>query len=148
TELKDSLAIDHKKDLNAVALTKYKPARKTASASLRDRIAVVYAVGEIGPGEGNDDRIGSERISRELRKVRRDDKVKAVVFRINSPGGSALASDVIWREVDLLRREKPVIVSMGDVAASGGYYIAAAADSIFAQPNTITGSIGVFGVIP
>jgi len=147
-ELKDSLDIDPDKDLNAVALTKYKPSRQSNRTSVRDRIAVVYAVGDIVSGEGGDDMIGSERISRELRKVRRDDKVKGVVFRINSPGGSALASDVIWREVDLLRKEKPVIVSMGDVAASGGYYIAAAADSIFAQPNTITGSIGVFGVIP
>ncbi len=148
SELKDSLDIDSNKDINAVALTKYKPSGPSASTSVRDRIAVVYAVGDIVSGEGNDDMIGSERISRELRKVRRDDKVKGVVFRINSPGGSALASDIIWREVDLLRKEKPVIVSMGDVAASGGYYIAAAADSIFAQPNTITGSIGVFGVIP
>lgn len=147
-ELKDSLDIDPDKDLNAVALTKYKPSGQSNRTSVRDRIAVVYAVGDIVSGEGGDDMIGSERISRELRKVRRDDKVKGVVFRINSPGGSALASDVIWREVDLLRKEKPVIVSMGDVAASGGYYIAAAADSIFAQPNTITGSIGVFGVIP
>lgn len=147
-ELKDSLDVDPDKDLTVVALTKYKPAGQATRASVRDRIAVVYAVGDIVSGEGGDGMIGSERISRELRKVRRDDKVKAVVFRINSPGGSALASDVIWREVDLLRKEKPVIVSMGDVAASGGYYIAAAADSIFAQPNTITGSIGVFGVIP
>jgi signal peptide peptidase SppA, 67K type len=147
-ELKDSLGIDADKDLNAVTLTKYRPAPQQSNASVRERIAVVYAVGDIVSGEGSDNMIGSERISRELRKVRRDDKVKAVVFRINSPGGSALASDVIWREVDLLRKEKPVIVSMGDVAASGGYYIAAAADSIFAQPNTITGSIGVFGLIP
>ncbi|GGH04712.1 signal peptide peptidase SppA [Parapedobacter pyrenivorans] len=148
TELKDSLDIEADQDLNAVTLLKYKPAVKSASASFSNRVAVVYAVGDIVSGEGGDNMIGSERISRELRKVRRDDKVKAVVFRINSPGGSALASDVIWREVDLLRKEKPVIVSMGDVAASGGYYIAAAADSIFAEPNTITGSIGVFGVIP
>jgi len=148
SELKDSLGIDQDKDLNAISLTKYKPSKSATDASARDRIAVVYAVGDIVPGEGSDDMIGSERISRELRKVRRDDKVKGVVFRINSPGGSALASDIIWREVELLRQEKPVIVSMGDVAASGGYYIAAAADSIFAQPNTITGSIGVFGVIP
>src|SRR5690606_34432934 len=147
-ELKDSLNIDSDKELNAVALTKYKPADASNSASIRDRIAVVYAVGDIVSGEGSDDMIGSERISRELRKMRKDEKVKGVVFRVNSPGGSALASDIIWREVDLLRKEKPVIVSMGDVAASGGYYIAAAADSIFAQPNTITGSIGVFGVIP
>lgn len=147
-ELKDSLDISQDKDLNAITLTKYRPLAKSTSASVRDRIAVVYAVGEIVSGEGGDAMIGSERISRELRKVRRDDKVKAVVFRVNSPGGSALASDVIWREVELLRKEKPVIVSMGDIAASGGYYIAAAADSIFAQPNTITGSIGVFGLIP
>lgn len=147
-ELKDSLSIDQDKDLNVVSILKYKPTAKPTSTSVRDRVAVVYAVGNIVSGEGGDDMIGSERISRELRKVRRDDKVKAVVFRVNSPGGSALASDVIWREVDLLRQEKPIIVSMGDVAASGGYYIAAAADSIFAEPNTITGSIGVFGVIP
>lgn len=147
-ELKTLLDIDEEDDIHVIRLNKYKPAGNERSATVRDRIAVVYAVGEIISGEGNDQVIGSERISRELRKVRRDDKVKAVVFRINSPGGSALASDVIWREVDLLSKEKPVIVSMGDVAASGGYYIAAAADSIFAQPNTITGSIGVFGVVP
>jgi len=147
-ELKDSLDVDETKDLNAVAITKYKPRVKPTPTGGRDRIAVVYAVGEIVSGEGNDAVIGSDRISRELRKVRRDDKVKAVVLRINSPGGSALASDVIWREVNLIRQVKPIIVSMGDVAASGGYYIAAAADSIFAQPNTITGSIGVFGLIP
>ncbi|WP_257670104.1 signal peptide peptidase SppA [Parapedobacter tibetensis] len=148
SELKTLLDIDTDKDINAVILTKYKPAVQKGKAAIRDRIAVVYAVGEIVSGEGGDELIGSERISRELRKMRKDDKVKAVVFRINSPGGSALASDVIWREVDLLQQEKPVMVSMGDVAASGGYYIAAAADSIFAQPNTITGSIGVFGLIP
>lgn len=147
-ELKDSLSMDDDDDLKVVSLLKYKPAREKVSASVRDRVAVVYAVGEIISGEGSDNMIGSERISRELRKVRRDDKVKAVVFRVNSPGGSALASDVIWREVELLSQEKPVIVSMGDVAASGGYYISAAADSIFAEPNTITGSIGVFGLIP
>jgi len=147
-ELKSLLDIDDKDDIQVVNLNKYKPPVQNQSSGVRDRIAIVYAVGEIISGEGNNQMIGSERISRELRKVRRDDKVKAVVFRINSPGGSALASDVIWREVDLLRKEKPVIVSMGDVAASGGYYIAAAADSIFAQPNTITGSIGVFGVVP
>ncbi|MFC3199258.1 signal peptide peptidase SppA [Parapedobacter deserti] len=147
-ELKGLLEISEDKDIPAVSLTKYRPQAKSAGASVRDRIAVVYAVGEIVSGEGSDEIIGSERISRELRKLRRDDKVKAVVLRVNSPGGSALASDVIWREVDLLKQAKPVVVSMGDVAASGGYYIAAAADSIFAQPNTITGSIGVFGLIP
>lgn len=108
----------------------------------------MYATGNIISGEGTDETIGSERISRALRAARTDDKVKAVVLRINSPGGSSLASDVIWREVMLTKKAKPVIVSMGDVAASGGYYIACAADSIFAQPTTITGSIGVFGLIP
>src|SRR5690606_19116332 len=90
----------------------------------------------------------SDKISRAIRKARTDKNVKAVVLRVNSPGGSALASDVIWREVKLTKAVKPIIVSMGDVAASGGYYISCAADSIFAQPNTITGSIGVFGIIP
>src|SRR5690606_24948193 len=121
--------IDPEKDINTVTLRQYKPASSAGSSVGKDRIAIVYAVGTIAGGEGSDESIGSEKISRELRKMRRDDKVKAVVFRINSPGGSALASEVIWREVDLLRQVKPVIVSMGDVAASGGYYIAAAADS-------------------
>lgn len=147
--LKERLEIDPEEDIKTVSLRQYKPASSGTGVSVgRDRIAIVYAVGTIAGGEGGDESIGSEKISRELRKLRRDDKVKAVVFRINSPGGSALASEVIWREVELLREVKPVIVSMGDVAASGGYYIAAAADSIFAQPNTITGSIGVFGTIP
>lgn len=146
--LKDRLEIDRDKDIAAVSLRNYKPSATSKGTALRDRIAIVYAVGQIMGGEGSEDVIGSEKISRELRKLRQDDKVKGVVFRINSPGGSALASEVIWREVDLLRQVKPVIVSMGDVAASGGYYIAAAADSIFAQPNTLTGSIGVFGTIP
>src|SRR5690606_28075067 len=126
----------------------YIKGNRPAEGDLDSRVAMVYASGDIMSGEGDDETIGSERISRTLRKVRTDEKVKAVVFRINSPGGSALASDVIWREVALTRKVKPVIVSMGDVAASGGYYIACAADSIFAQPNTITGSIGVFGIIP
>jgi protease-4 len=91
--------------------------------------------------------MGSERISKALRKARKDDKVKAIVLRVNSPGGSALASDVIWREMKLAQNEKTVVVSMGDVAASGGYYIACAADKIYASPNTITGSIGVFGIL-
>lgn len=114
----------------------------------KDKVAVIYANGEINGGEGSDNQIGSERISRAIRKARLDDDIKAIVLRINSPGGSALASDVIWREVVLTRKEKPVIASFGDVAASGGYYIGCAADSIFVQPNTITGSIGVFGIIP
>ena len=111
-----------------------------------DRIAVVIAQGDIVSGMGNEYSIGSERIAEALRKVRTNDKVKAVVLRVNSPGGSALASEVIWREVDLLRKVKPVVASMGDLAASGGYYISCFADTIIAQPNTITGSIGAFGL--
>lgn len=114
----------------------------------KNRIAVVYAIGDITSGEGDDQTIGSDRIAAAIRKARLDKEVKAIVLRVNSPGGSALASDIIWREVLLARGEKPVVVSMGNLAASGGYYIAAAADSIFASPNTLTGSIGVFGMIP
>ena len=113
-----------------------------------DKIAVIYANGDINGGEGNNETIGSEKLSRTIRKARMDSSIKAIVLRVNSPGGSALASDVIWREIVLTKKVKPVIASFGDVAASGGYYIACAADSIFVQPNTITGSIGVFGVIP
>jgi protease-4 len=113
----------------------------------KDKIAVIYAQGEIRSGEGSETIIGSERISKALRKAREDDKVKAIVLRVNSPGGSALASDVIWREAKLAQEVKPVIVSMGDVAASGGYYIACTADKIYALPSTITGSIGVFGIL-
>jgi protease-4 len=112
-------------------------------------VAVVYAVGQIEEGKGSDEVIGSDRIAAALRKARTDEDVKAVVLRVNSPGGSALASDVIWRETQLIKQAgKPLVVSMGDLAASGGYYISCAADRIFANPNTITGSIGVFGVIP
>ncbi|MEY3678969.1 MAG: signal peptide peptidase SppA, partial [Bacteroidota bacterium] len=148
SELKSLTGIVQSKDLNSVAIADYVSIANEQKSSSSNRIAVVYAVGEIISGEGNDETIGSERISRAIRKARTDKKVKAVVLRINSPGGSALASDVIWREVELTKKVKPVMVSMGDVAASGGYYIACNADSIFAQPNTITGSIGVFGIIP
>jgi protease IV len=114
----------------------------------KNRIAIIYAVGSIESGEGDDETIGSDRIAKAIRQAREDSTVKAVVLRVNSPGGSALASDVMWREVVLCKKVKPVVVSMGDVAASGGYYISCAADVIVAQPNTITGSIGVFGLIP
>lgn len=136
-------------DLELVGLSKYydfadpRPEKEPT----REKIAVVYAVGEIVSGKGGESEIGSESLSKTIREVRNDDKVKAVVLRVNSPGGDALASDIIWREMELCRKSKPVIVSMGDVAASGGYYISCNADSIFAQPNTITGSIGVFGLM-
>jgi protease-4 len=111
-------------------------------------IAVIVAEGEIVDGEGEANQIGGTSLSAQIREARMDEKIKAVVLRINSPGGSAMASDIIWREVTLTKALKPVVVSMGDVAASGGYYIACGADKIYAQPNTITGSIGVFGIVP
>ncbi len=140
-----------KKNNNLTTLTINEYAKNVANEkgkSSKNKIAVIYANGDIMGGEGSDTQIGSERISRAIRKARTDSTVKAIVLRVNSPGGSALASDVIWREIVLSKKVKPVIASFGDVAASGGYYIGCAADSIFVQPNTITGSIGVFGVIP
>ena len=113
-----------------------------------NKIAVIYAEGDIVGGKGDDNNIGSTKFAEAIRKARLDEKVKAVVLRINSPGGSSLASDVVYREVALTKKVKPIIASMGDVAASGGYYIAMACDTIVAHPNTITGSIGVFGVLP
>ena len=114
----------------------------------RNKIAIVYANGGIISGKGDENSIGSITTSKAIEKARKDEKVKAIVLRINSGGGSALASDVIWRETVLAKNEKPLVVSFGDVAASGGYYIACAADKIFASPTSITGSIGVFGMIP
>lgn len=121
--------------------------RAIKKVSVGNRIAVVYANGSIVDGEGDDSEVGSDRYRKLLLKLRDDDKVKAVVVRVNSPGGSAIASEMIWRQVQLIREKKPVVVSMGDYAASGGYYISCGADSIFAQPNTLTGSIGVFSIM-
>ncbi|MCF6365902.1 MAG: signal peptide peptidase SppA [Bacteroidales bacterium] len=112
-----------------------------------ENIAIIYAQGSIISGLGTEKEIGSETLSKAIREARQDSSVKAIVLRINSPGGSSLASEVIWRETVLAQKEKPFYVSMGDVAASGGYYIACMADTIVAQPNTITGSIGVFGLL-
>ncbi|WP_286754269.1 MULTISPECIES: signal peptide peptidase SppA [Sphingobacterium] len=147
SDLRKRLKISEKDEISFVSLLDYnKKLKDDASGS---EVAVLYAAGEIVDGEGTGPgQIGGDKFSRELRELREDDAVKAVVLRVNSPGGSALASDIIWREVILTKKVKPVIVSMGDLAASGGYYISAAADSIFAEPTTITGSIGVFGVIP
>ncbi|NJR49564.1 MAG: signal peptide peptidase SppA [Leptolyngbyaceae cyanobacterium CSU_1_3] len=114
----------------------------------KHQIAVVYAEGDIVNGQGGDRNVGGDRLARQLRQLRQDDDVKAVVLRINSPGGSATASEIIQREVILTQKAKPFVVSMGNVAASGGYWIATYADRIFAEPNTITGSIGVFGLQP
>ncbi|TCC95995.1 signal peptide peptidase SppA [Pedobacter hiemivivus] len=148
-ELKSLSGTDKKKDLKTVTINEYaRNVTDEPDKSAKNKVAVIYANGDIMGGEGSDTKIGSERISRVIRKARLDSSIKAIVLRVNSPGGSALASDVIWREIVLTKKVKPVIASFGDVAASGGYYIGCAADSIFVQPNTITGSIGVFGVIP
>lgn len=113
-----------------------------------DRIAIIYANGDITGGSESGEGIGSDAYRSLIRKLRLDNSIKAIVLRVNSPGGSALASDVIWREISLTRQSKPVVVSMGDVAASGGYYISCNADTVFANENTITGSIGVFSIVP
>ncbi len=120
---------------------------KKGKAFAKDKIAVIYAVGEISDGEGDEESIGSDNLAETIREARLDEKVKAIVLRVNSPGGDALASEEIWRETVLARQAKPFIVSMGDLAASGGYYISCAADKIVAQPTTLTGSIGVFGLM-
>lgn len=149
--IRKELKIKEKEKINFVALNKYhksKGKKGDVKLTRKDKIAVVYAIGQISGGEGDDENIGSERIAKAVRDARNDSTIKAIVLRVNSPGGSALASDVIWREVNLCKGVKPLVVSMGDVAASGGYYISCAADKIYAQPNTITGSIGVFGVLP
>ncbi|MBP7512203.1 MAG: signal peptide peptidase SppA [Bacteroidia bacterium] len=145
-EIKTKLGIGEKDKINLVTMSKMSHVSGETSVS-DNKIGVVYCVGDITGGEGDDQTIGSDRIAATIKKIREDDNYKALVLRINSPGGSALASDIIWREVVLCKKKMPVVVSMGDVAASGGYYIAAPADAIVAQPNTITGSIGVFGML-
>lgn len=146
SDMKERLDIEEEEDLELVKLSQYRKSFKNTSASA-NRISVIVASGTIVSGKGDDNSIGSDKFAEEIRKARKDDKVKAVVLRINSPGGSAVASDVIWREVVLTSKEKPVIASMSDVAASGGYYIAMGCDTIVAQPNTITGSIGIFSML-
>ncbi len=145
-ELRNKLGLADGDKINLVGMAKYKNVPGNTSVS-DNKIAVLYCVGDIVGGEGDDQSMGSERIAAAVKKIREDDSYKALVLRINSPGGSALASDVMWREIVLCKKKKPVVVSMGDVAASGGYFIAAPADVIVAQPNTITGSIGVFGLL-
>lgn len=147
-ELRKASGLADKEKVRFVELRKYNSAYVKPEQEFSNRkIAVVYAVGEIRSGEGSDEVIGSERISAAIRKARLDTSIKAIVLRVNSPGGSALASEVIWREAALARKAKPLVVSMGDLAASGGYYISCVADTIVAQANTLTGSIGVFGLL-
>ena len=149
--LSNDLGESLKEKPEMVTISRYfdSPGIKPFVSSSNDKLAVVYAEGDIVDGEGQYGQIGSAKYTRIFRKIRFDNKIKAVVLRINSPGGSSLASDNLFHEIELLKKAgKPVVVSMGDYAASGGYYIACNADSIFAQPNTLTGSIGVFFMIP
>ncbi len=155
SNLRGKLGIEEDDDIEAISIAKYsKVARRNIkknddkSWELKDEVAVIYAIGGINSGEGDEENIGSETLAKAIREARLDEDVKAIVLRVNSPGGSALASDVIWRETVLAGEAKPFVVSFGDVAASGGYYISTNADRIFAMPNTITGSIGAFGIIP
>jgi protease-4 len=148
-KLSNALSLSEGADINYINLNNYATySNKKNLKSGTDKIAVVFAQGEILYGEGGPDIIGQGIINEALIKAREDKNVKAIVLRINSPGGSALTSDIIWREVELAKKVKPVVVSMGNIAASGGYYIAAGANKIFAEPTTITGSIGVFGTVP
>ncbi|MDP2237629.1 MAG: signal peptide peptidase SppA [Bacteroidales bacterium] len=147
-KLREKTGLEGDAKIESVSMGKYTNAVIGKPSRSRDKIAVIYAVGEISGGNGSETSIGSEALSKTIRKAREDEKIKAIVFRVNSPGGSALASEVIRREVELAKNAKPFIVSMGNVAASGGYWISTNADYIFADPTTITGSIGVFGVIP
>ena len=148
-DLREITGTPEKKGIPVIGVKDYakSPAKSSKSTFSRDKIAVIYASGDIGisiTGTG----ISGDELSREIRKVRQDSSYKAIVLRVNSPGGAAFDSDVIWREVKLAAEKKVVVASFGDVAASGGYYIACAADKIVANPNTLTGSIGIFGVIP
>lgn len=146
------LKLKKSEDYNALSLVDYHSALQATPADKKDKkkakIAVLYAVGAIGGDDGSSGEITSESMLKAIKEIKKDKEVKAVVLRINSPGGSAMVSDIIYRELVELKKSMPIIVSMGDVAASGGYYIACMADTIVAQPNTITGSIGVFGLFP
>ncbi|TMI66131.1 MAG: signal peptide peptidase SppA [Bacteroidetes bacterium] len=147
-EIKSKLGLDKYQKINFVSINTYAAAggfRKTAG----EKIAIIYAEGDIIDGKSSQQgTIAADDYRKLIRRIRLDKSIKAIVFRINSGGGSSLASETIWRELELAKKDKPVVISFGDVAASGGYYIACAADSIFANPTTITGSIGVFGIIP
>lgn len=151
TELKKLTGTDREnKSFKQISLKNYARVaenKKSTLANKKNQIAVLYAEGEIVDGEGGPTEVGGDRIAQEMRKIREDDDVKAVVLRVNSPGGSATAAEVIGREVMLTGKKKPVIVSMGNLAASGGYWISMGSNRIFAEPNTITGSIGVFGML-
>lgn len=151
--LKGKMGLDEDKSLTFISPKEMASAEVPEYKEEEDEIAIYYAVGDIvqsasGMSSGNSPQIVGEKVIDDLRALREDDDVKAVVLRVNSGGGSAYASEQIWREVELLKAEKPVVVSMGGMAASGGYYISSGANKIFAEPTTLTGSIGIFGMIP
>ncbi|SDZ90215.1 protease-4 [Flavobacterium gillisiae] len=148
--IRKALKVEKDEDYNKVSIFDYTKKMTTTGISTdsKNQIAVIYAQGEIQSGEGDVNTIGEGSMRRSLQEARKNKDVKAIVLRIDSPGGSALTSDLIWREIELTKKVKPIVVSMGNYAASGGYYIACNANTIFAQNNTITGSIGVFGILP
>ncbi|MDR1346143.1 MAG: signal peptide peptidase SppA [Bacteroidales bacterium] len=147
--LKQKMSIEANESLNYVSLADYTKATKKLELNPKGDIAVVYAVGDIIDGKGSHNIIGSETLCKEIRRATKNKDIKAIVLRVNSGGGSAMASDIIWNEIELAKKAgKVVITSMGDYAASGGYYISCNSDAIVAQPNTLTGSIGVFGIVP
>ena len=147
--LKSLSGIEKEKDLNLVSMSKYsKVPDPDKNVSAKNRIAVIYASGTIVTGKGSEGNIGGNRYAEIIRKQRLDTTVKAIVLRVNSPGGSAVASDIMWKELELAAKAKPVVISMGNYAASGGYFISAPATKIYASPTTISGSIGVFGLLP
>ena len=147
--LKEASGTEMDEDQNYISLTDY--AQASSGKKLKkgkDKIAIIFAQGEMFYGEGDENRIGQGIIVRALKKAREAENVKAIVLRVDSPGGNALTADIIWRELMLAKEAKPLVISIGDIAASGGYYMAVAGDKIFAEPTSITGSIGVFGTIP
>jgi protease-4 len=148
--IKKALKVKKDEDYNSVDILDYVQATSMDNllSDAKDEIAVIYAQGEIAGGDGDVTVIGEGAMRKSLKEARENDDVKAIVLRVNSPGGSALTSELIWREIELTKKVKPVVVSMGNLAASGGYYISCNANRIFAEPGTITGSIGVFGVLP
>jgi len=148
--IRNALKVEKDQDYNKIDILDYTRKQTTTSeeTDTKDKIAVIYAQGEIMSGEGDVTTIGEGSMRRSLIEARKDKNVKAIVLRIDSPGGNALTSDLIWREIEMTKKAKPVVVSMGNYAASGGYYIACNANKIFAENNTITGSIGVFGILP
>ena len=148
--IRKALKVAKDEEYNTVSITDYTQKTVTTSINLdtSNEIAIIYAQGEIQSGEGDVNIIGEGSMRRSLQEARKNKDVKAIVLRIDSPGGNALTSDLIWREIELTKKVKPVVVSMGNYAASGGYYIACNANKIFAENNTVTGSIGVFGILP